>query len=119
MKRTPIAVLAVLIVLSPISVGAQDKLDGNILKTTCSGSLDSVQGRFCEGYVVGYMAGFRNSIAAAAVGARFCFPKDLTVGDWMAVVQKYLADDSHDLNRSAEIVIGAALYGTYGCKPSN
>jgi hypothetical protein len=119
MQRTPIAALAFLIAVSPISVRAQDKLDGNVLKTVCSGSLDSAQGRFCEGYIAGYMAGFRNSLAAATAGARFCFPEHLTVGDWLAVVQKYLADSSHDLNRSAEIVVGMALYGAYGCKPSN
>ena len=119
MQRTLITALAFLVALSPIPVRAQDKLDGNVLKTVCSGPLDSAQGRFCEGYVAGYMAGFRNSIAAATVGARFCFPNDLTVGDWLAVVQKYLADSSHDLNQSAEMVVGTALYRAYGCKPEH
>lgn len=119
MNRFTAPAFSLLIGLSPNSVCAQEKLDGNILKTVCSGPLDSPQGRFCEGYIAGYMAGFRESLAATTVGARFCFPKDLTVGDWLSVVQKYLADSSHDLNRSAEIVVGMALYGTYGCRQPN
>jgi hypothetical protein len=120
MKRTPLAALVLLIALSPNSVYAQTTpLDGNVLKTICSEPFESAHARFCQGYVDGYMDGFRNSIAASTVGAKICLPEHLTVGDWLAAVQKYLADSSHDLNQPADIVVSMALYGAYGCKPSN
>ena len=94
---------------------AQD-VSGTVLRTACAEAPDTPLGRFCLGYVDGYMSGFRNGVAAVTVGAKICMPNNLTVGDWLAVVRNYLSDVSNDLNKPADTIVGYALYGAYRCK---
>ena len=115
MKLVIAGTILVMTAAAAVPARAQD-VSGTVLKTACAEAPDTALGRFCLGYVDGYMSGFRNGIAAATVGAKICMPTNLTVGDWLAVVRNYMSDGSNDLNKPADTVVGYALYDAYRCK---
>jgi hypothetical protein len=77
---------------------------GNKLKQKCDGGVGDEL--FCVGYVTGI---------ADAHAMSICTPKEVTQGQNMNIVKKYLNDNPAQLHRDADVLVLTALQQAFPC----
>jgi Rap1a immunity proteins len=86
---------------------------GMDLQQWCSAGNDgSIDGTKC--FI--YMLGFINGLSLAADGKVWCLPGNLTVGQSMLIVQKWMRDNPEELHQRAGIIAERAMLNAYACK---
>lgn len=128
MKRL-IPMLYLLILLIPSSVHSQNIIDGNMLLNECSFELkdnipnsDSV-GLAHRAFCIGYLSGVKNlgSLYAAWIQGTqkkplFCTPYEVTTGQIIRVVVKFLNDHPERLHEHALFMVVDAMGQAFPCE---
>jgi hypothetical protein len=132
MKRTTLVIAFTL--ASGLIVQSQTKNTGNSLFGACGYAIASTDGTpkppssneteagFCVGYVGGMLDGFRiwrkTNVEARLLTAPTapCIPDDVTYGQAVRVVSKYMNDHPEILNEHSSFVVLLAFQQAWPCK---
>lgn len=83
---------------------------GNEMKSLCISTTPYDRG-LCLGFVAGV-----NDMTRASGGRYYCLPKEVTLGQLVAVVTKRLRDEPERLHQSAAVIVIRALHYAFPCK---
>jgi hypothetical protein len=99
--------------LSEIAVAQNDNhkslQTGNDLSNTCRHFTSQESSTFDDGVCMGYIAGVGDSIG-------FCGGENVTYGQMIKVVLKYMNDHPEQLNQQSSSIIHRALFDAFPCQ---
>jgi Rap1a immunity proteins len=123
MKRVALGVVLLLASLNQCWADAEAITTGNQLQEICQTAVALEQRRdktplnyFKTGLCLGYVTAVARLGKAVAPGLEFCTPDNITPGQAVRVLLKFLADHPADTNRSAELLTIAAFHIAWPCK---
>lgn len=107
MKNICLMALVVLFSFTAFGVNDEgpDKLDGSDLALSCKESTQGFDAGYCLGIVEGVIS----------TSKKVCNRSAITLGDAVAVVDKYLQDNPDKLNKRDAVLVREALSKAYPC----
>lgn len=93
------------------------KMDGNELRDTCknSGTANGFNEGYCLALVIGVNAGYEMGKGVDGTISHLCIPGEVTYGQMVRVVVKYLNDHPEELHHSSALLTVNALIGAFRC----
>jgi len=86
---------------------------GMDLQRWCSAVDDgTIDGNRCDAY----MLGFVHALSLASDSKVWCLPDNLTRGQSVLIVRKWMRDNPEELHQSAGVVASRALLSAFACK---
>ena len=119
MRHTLAPLLLLVAIFLPVSPAAQnDSADGNKLILSCKAAVEFAEGRDWksggEAFDMGFCLGLVEGVAY--VSPEVCTSKDVTHGQEVRVVLKYLNDHPEKLTLRRERLVEAALAQAFPCE---
>lgn len=121
--RTGMKALAAGVALSVLLVSqAAMAVDGNELLLQCQALIQSIEKQAPDTYGSGRCLGVVQGVSDMLVlyqdklPKKFCVPSDVTYGQGVRIVVKYLQDNPKLLNNHDSVLVLAAYADAYGCK---
>ena len=115
--------MAAVAVLTWALVGGQAMaVDGNQLLLQCQALIRSIESQGPDTYASGHCLGVVQGVTDMLVlyqdklPKKFCVPSDVTYGQGVRIVVKYLQDNPKLLNNHDSVLVLAAYADAYGCK---
>jgi len=121
--KSIIFIVTILLCTSSICAAEERTYTGNELLNNCNNVIAGVEGRshdmFVGGYCLGYVDGIDDALNILPIenfDRGYCRPKNVTAGQLVRVVVKYLKNHPEKLHENQFLLTLSALLNAFPCK---